>query len=590
MNRRAGFVGLLGSALLVGCRSFPSDAHPRVATVKVTPARDTIAFRGSLSLVATPLDGNGNPAIPAGSAVWSSYSPTVLTVDTSGNVHSIWYGHGAIHVEIDGVGADAAIFVTDPLIDTVQITSIPLNDVERGDTIQLHGTAYNSVPVPIQTGLAWTVSDSTVLKVDSTGRVVALNVGTASVSAALGGHSASVTVHVLVPTAAVTSLPDSFTIPYDRLTAIRIVARDSAGNPLTDRPVSLQAVAGGTAVGLPVALMAGDTMADFHGITPGTALVVASAGHRTDTLRVRVAPLSLRSVSAGDTFTCGLSADSTAYCWGDYQSTGTGDTASGPRPRLVAGGLKFVSLSTAQQAACGLTATGAAYCWGVSMNGLVFTSQPYRRLSPVPVVDSLRFSELTVYDQVACGITLSGSAVCWGAGWGFTPTVIPGGLTYSHLYMGGGGKCASLSSTSAIYCWDPFTQPTPAPLDSAVPLSTFASGNVGRSCGLAAGSLYCWGPFQRWYAPGTFSGAAVMYGSVCVLDGAGAASCAAADSAALVSQQNAVPLVSLSAGYDHLCGIGTDGLAYCWGNSGGQLGFVSTPGTVTTPHAVMNQK
>ncbi len=576
--------------MAAGCHSVPSDAHPPVASIRITPALDTIAFRGSVSLVATPLDAEGNPTVPAGKAVWTSYSPTVVAVDTGGTVRSIWYGQGAIHVEIDGAHADAAIVVSNPPIDTVLMGPGPSQALERGDTLQFHATAYDAVPQPIQSGLTWTVSDSTVLRVDSAGRVVGLKIGTASVSAGLGGRSASVSVHVLVPTATVTALPDSLTIPYDHLTTIRIVARDSAGNPLTDRVVTLREVGGGTAIDFPAALTIGDSMADFHGLTPGTALVVASAGRRADTLRLRVAPMSLRSVSAGDTFTCGLAADSTAYCWGDYQSTGAGDMTGGPRPRLVAGGLRFATLSTAGQATCGVTGSGAAYCWGLSQNGILFPGGSYQELSPFPVSGGFQFSEVTVYEDVACGLTLTGGAVCWGAGWG-NPTAVLGGRSFSKILMGGGGMCASQTSDSVIYCWAG-SQSQPTPLTGAVPLTAFASGNRSRSCGLAAGAVYCWGPFQRWYAPGTFAGVAVAYQNVCILDGAGAAQCAAADSAALVPQNNPVPLISISAGYDHLCGIGTDGLAYCWGAAGswygGQLGY--PPSGSIAPQPVMNQK
>src|SRR3990172_1555574 len=102
----------------------------------------------------------------------------------------------------------------------------------------------------------------------------------------------------------------------------------------------------------------------------GVTYVVATSGWRSDSTKVVVAVV-LKSVSAGGYHTCGIAADSLAYCWGYdyYGELGTGTTASSLHPMQVAGGLKFVSISAGTYHTCGMTSTGGAYCWGYNGYG-----------------------------------------------------------------------------------------------------------------------------------------------------------------------------------------------------------------------------
>jgi hypothetical protein len=121
-------------------------------------------------------------------------------------------------------------------------------------------------------------------------------------------------------------------------------------------------------------------------------------------------------LSLGRDFTCGLTADGVAYCWGTNQfgSLGTGDnTAYAVEPLPVTGGLTFQSLSAGSiEENWGLSAAGTLYRWG-SPGG------DQSQLGPLAVAPALAFVTMdpgyAVYGFAnACGTTAAGAVYCVG--------------------------------------------------------------------------------------------------------------------------------------------------------------------------------
>ncbi|HKJ93529.1 MAG TPA: hypothetical protein VJ957_10185 [Longimicrobiales bacterium] len=102
-----------------------------------------------------------------------------------------------------------------------------------------------------------------------------------------------------------------------------------------------------------------------------------------------------RSLSASYRHTCGVAADSVAYCWGDgaYGQLGDGLSGSGhvdPTPHAVRGGLMHFRTASAGMAhSCGITPEGEAYCWGDDTQGQLGDGSvaDAPRLKPVRVTD-----------------------------------------------------------------------------------------------------------------------------------------------------------------------------------------------------------
>jgi alpha-tubulin suppressor-like RCC1 family protein len=113
-----------------------------------------------------------------------------------------------------------------------------------------------------------------------------------------------------------------------------------------------------------------------------------------DTIR-RVAPalvaggLTFGTLSLGDIHTCGLTNAGAGYCWGDDMVGELGDGSSGIIRKVPAGmlaGLAFAALRAGFSYTCGLTGDGAAYCWGNNANGQLGDSSTTDRLAPTAVV------------------------------------------------------------------------------------------------------------------------------------------------------------------------------------------------------------
>jgi alpha-tubulin suppressor-like RCC1 family protein len=141
--------------------------------------------------------------------------------------------------------------------------------------------------------------------------------------------------------------------------------------------------------------------------------------------------LSFDDVDFGAVHACGLIGQD-AYCWGGavpayygYLGTGTFDPSS--TPAAVVGGLHFSTLAPSggnniYSFTCGLTLEGAAYCWGASRAGALGTSASLPNCGnalcstvPVPVAGGITFVSISAGEEFACGVGDSGEGYCWGS-------------------------------------------------------------------------------------------------------------------------------------------------------------------------------
>ncbi|HEY2805993.1 MAG TPA: hypothetical protein VGI92_09065, partial [Gemmatimonadales bacterium] len=129
-------------------------------------------------------------------------------------------------------------------------------------------------------------------------------------------------------------------------------------------------------------------------------------------------------VSAGEQFSCGLTAAGAAYCWGagSFGQLGSLHTLGELRPVAVAGAHVFTSISAGNDHVCALSADGSAWCWGLDdylelgapagrCNGALpvdCASRPLRVLGAPP------FDSITVAGYATCGLSSDHLAWCWG--------------------------------------------------------------------------------------------------------------------------------------------------------------------------------
>src|SRR2546425_507451 len=149
---------------------------------------------------------------------------------------------------------------------------------------------------------------------------------------------------------------------------------------------------------LAVAVLAGSTRAQ---------------GSRSDTVK-------FAAVSVGGIHTCGVAAGGVAYCWGWNTRGQLGDGTSGTErwvPIRVLGDARFAAVSAGDRYTCGLTAAGAAYCWGGNGDGQLGDGSTTPRLTPtlVRVGSGVSFTAVNAGGFHTCAITAGGAAYCWGA-------------------------------------------------------------------------------------------------------------------------------------------------------------------------------
>lgn len=226
---------------LAACGGDPAStpAPPSAATVAsvvVTPADLRLAAGDSSRLSAEARDASGG-ALAGRAVVWTSRAPDVASVTADGTVRSVAAGTAEIEAKADGVAGVATVVVTLPAVASVSVTpAAAVMPVGGAFTLvttarDAQGRAVAGRPV------AFASSDTARLRVDAAGRVTAVSVGAATVTATVDGRAATAALEVVAGVAsflAANPYQGTLGVFAGQAPAIPpvIVARDAAGRPL----------------------------------------------------------------------------------------------------------------------------------------------------------------------------------------------------------------------------------------------------------------------------------------------------------------------------------------------------------------------
>jgi uncharacterized protein YjdB len=209
--------------------------HRPVTQVRVTPATASVIEGSSVTLTAEGLHAGGG-IVPGRPITWSSGSPAIATVTSSGAVAGVSAGTATIMASIDGIVGSALVSVQRAPVATVAITPSTAT-ILVGQSQKLTATTTSATGV-VLTGrsVTWSSSAPAIASVSSTGLVTALSPGAATITAASEGKSATARITATqIPVSAVTVSPSAATISLGASAQLVALPVSASGVLLSDR-------------------------------------------------------------------------------------------------------------------------------------------------------------------------------------------------------------------------------------------------------------------------------------------------------------------------------------------------------------------
>ncbi len=452
-----------------------------------------------------------------------------------------------------GWSAPSVTFAATVELDTIPVASVAINfpapAVAEGTTVALSASALSANGSTLRNRpVTWLSSNPAIASVDADGTLTGVAVGSATVTATVGGKSAFSVVNVVLFAVIAPGSDNTCAITTDG----RLYCAGASYGPQAE-PVS-------NTLRFTTVSMGGDVTPTTHSF--GCAVSTTRTGYCWGTNTngelgngelsgTRPTPfpiagaVSFQSISAGMDFACGVAVNGDAYCWGNGSlgQLGRGGQQSSSVAVRVRSDQKFVQIQAAKYHVCALTVGNELYCWGRNELGSLGSGStgPFES-TPVLVTGGLKFKSFTARGGVTCGLNLEEKAYCWG-----NNTVLTLGAAATE-------SCYGQKPCSSV--------PLPVNGDRAY-VSLAASENA--VCGVAVDfQTYCWGLNQQ----AEFGIPSDSFG--CVTSGA-------------IGGCTIVPVPTVSgfkilfAGARNYCGLDARGVGFCWGaNDTDQLGHVTT--------------
>ena len=184
-----------------------------VTSVSVSPASASVPQGQTVQLTATPRDASGN-ALSGRAVTWTSSNTSVATVTNTGRVSGVTAGSATITATSEGQAGTAAITVT-----TVPVASVTVSPgsaaLLTGQTIQLTATPKDAGGNALSGRVvSWATSNGSVATVTTSGLVIGVAAGAATITATSEGKSGTALVTVVVPGPAAGCTPTGSGVCY----------------------------------------------------------------------------------------------------------------------------------------------------------------------------------------------------------------------------------------------------------------------------------------------------------------------------------------------------------------------------------------
>jgi uncharacterized protein YjdB/alpha-tubulin suppressor-like RCC1 family protein len=445
------------------------------------------------------------------------------------------------------------------------VVNAPEGSVTVGRTLQFTALVRDASGTELSGhALTWSTSDSSVADVSPNGAVTARKPGSATITAASEGQTASAPLTVVAPEGhepapvAVASIlmgPNPPALEVGTTTILKATPRDDRGKPLDDRAVvwatSDPAVATVSSSGVVTA------------VAPGSSMITASSETRSAQIKVTVntpkptpppppavAVGSIAVASKSPAMQVGQTSQLTLTVLDAHKKPmadpGVEWTSSDPKVVIVSAN-GFVTAEAEGSAVVTASFQGKSATQKITVSPAPEAHVPVAAVALTPQTRALKVGETTTWTaaaQDAKGKPLADRSILWTSSNPQVATVSPSGL----ITAVGPGTAEITATTENKTVSNSITIAGAAPPVAAAP-------SLLPRKAVAAGAAFTCGI--------TSSGAAVCWGG---------------DHEGLDAVAGVTGITGLSLGASHACGLGAGGKAYCWGtNKSGQLG----DGTVT---------
>jgi uncharacterized protein YjdB len=203
-----------------------------VASVAVTPNAPTIQVGRTVALTAQALGGSGQQ-LSGRTVAWSSGTPAVAQVSSTGVVTGVSSGTAVVFASIDGVLGWANVTVVQ--VPVASVTIAPATpSVPVGQTTQLTAVTKDAAGNILQGRVvSWSTSAAAIANVSSAGIVTGVTTGTATITATSEGQTGTATLTVVTGARTLTVTPDTATLAPLGTVQLTAVVRDGNGAIIT---------------------------------------------------------------------------------------------------------------------------------------------------------------------------------------------------------------------------------------------------------------------------------------------------------------------------------------------------------------------
>ncbi len=199
------FMTFFLAAVMAGCGSGSSSNAPSLVSIAVTPVAAIIAVSGTQQLAATGTYSDMSTA--AVTASWTSATPTVATVSSTGLVTGVANGTSVITATFGGKTTTATMTVSSATLSSIAVTTLtPTLTISIGGTKQFIATGTYSDASTLPVAATWTSANTSIatLSPSTAGLATGVTNGSSLITATFGGKTASAT--LTVSAAAATSV------------------------------------------------------------------------------------------------------------------------------------------------------------------------------------------------------------------------------------------------------------------------------------------------------------------------------------------------------------------------------------------------